>query len=133
MKGIDRRWMLLVLVAAVLMVHVTGCSSRAAPTVEDLPRSMKGYELYSWQEGGEWHFALLTGTNRIKEVEEVMSSETRVRGLGKLRETLGRLREGEQVFWLATRVPGMALPDGNLVGEVQAWCSERGVDLYIVR
>jgi len=29
-------------------------------TVDQLPHSMKGYELYSWLEDGRWHFTLIT-------------------------------------------------------------------------
>jgi hypothetical protein len=42
-------------------------------SVEKLPRSFKGYELYSWEEEGQWHFTLITGTNRIKTIEEITS------------------------------------------------------------
>ncbi len=38
---------------------------------------MKGYEIYSWQEDEEWVFKLITGTNRQKTIDEIMSnSET---------------------------------------------------------
>ena len=40
-----------------------------------LPSSMKGYELYSWPVEDEWHFTLITGTNRLKTVEEITSGE----------------------------------------------------------
>jgi hypothetical protein len=40
---------------------------------DELPHSAKGYELYSWQEDSQWHFTLITGTNRNKTLEEVIS------------------------------------------------------------
>ncbi len=79
--------------------------------VESLPQSMKGYELYSWSQDGRWHFALMTGTNRNKTLEEVISSEDIVSEAGEVRihvvgvnaakAALGKLRTGEEVFWLA--------------------------------
>jgi hypothetical protein len=43
-----------------------------------LPHSMKGYELYSWSQDGEWHFTLITGTNRNKTLEEIISPSNTV-------------------------------------------------------
>ena len=37
---------------------------------DPLPESLKGYELVSWQEGEDWHFTLITATNRGKTFEE---------------------------------------------------------------
>ena len=34
---------------------------------------MKGYELYSWSEDSQWHFTIITGTNRNKTLEEITS------------------------------------------------------------
>jgi hypothetical protein len=36
---------------------------------------MKVYELYSWEEVSQWHFTLITGTNRTKTMEEITSKE----------------------------------------------------------
>jgi len=43
--------------------------------VAQFPPSMKGYELYSWEEDNQWHFTLITGTNRTKTMEEITSEE----------------------------------------------------------
>jgi hypothetical protein len=78
-------------------------------SVEELPRSLKGYELYSWEEVGRWHFTLITGTDRAKTIEEITSegesvSETgwvkiQVVGVDAIKGVLSRLPEGESVFW----------------------------------
>ena len=44
-------------------------------SLENLPHSLKGYELYSWEEEGQWYFTLITGTNRTKTLEEITSKE----------------------------------------------------------
>jgi hypothetical protein len=41
-------------------------------SVSALPGSMKGYELYSWQDKDGWHFTLITGTDRSKTLEEII-------------------------------------------------------------
>jgi hypothetical protein len=79
-----------------------------------LPRSLKGYELYSWREGQEWHFTLITGTNRNKTAEEVLSCEPLVTaegwvhvhaaGVEELKTALSMLPEGENVFWLSQSI-----------------------------
>jgi hypothetical protein len=44
-------------------------------TIDKLPHSIKGYELYSWSEYSQWHFTLITGTNRSKTLREIISIE----------------------------------------------------------
>jgi hypothetical protein len=43
-----------------------------AQTQVPIPHSMKGYDLYSWLSGGQWNYALITGTNRNKSPDEIM-------------------------------------------------------------
>ncbi len=79
--------------------------------VESLPRSFKGYELYSWQEKETWHFTLITGTNRNKSLEEVTSGEDYVSEAGFIKITvtdvtdmetiISKIPAGESVSWLA--------------------------------
>jgi hypothetical protein len=77
--------------------------------VDKLPRSMKGYELYSWEDNGQWHYTLITGTNRVKTMEEITSGEdfiseigwvnVHVVGVDAVKDVLSRLPRGESVFW----------------------------------
>jgi hypothetical protein len=79
--------------------------------VDKLPHSMKGYELYSWEENSQWHFTLITGTNRNKTLEEIISGEdfvseagwvqTQVVGVDAIKAVLSKLPEGEEISWLA--------------------------------
>jgi hypothetical protein len=78
-------------------------------SLNKLPHSMKGYELYSWSENNQWHFTLITGTNRIKTLKEIISKEdcisesgwvkAHVLSMDEIKEVLGRLPQGESVFW----------------------------------
>jgi hypothetical protein len=77
--------------------------------VYELPRSMKGYELYSWSEDSQWHFTLITGTNRTKTMEEIISNEDfiseagwvqiQVVGADAIKDVLSRLPQSESIFW----------------------------------
>jgi len=61
---------------------LSSCSTQiSTPTLDTtklpIPHSIKGYEIYSWQDEGKWVFKLITGTNRQKTIVEIMSnSET---------------------------------------------------------
>lgn len=99
--------------------------------VSDIPASMKGYELYSWQAQDEWYFALVVGTNRIKTYDEVSSPETRVQGLEALKSELDKLSSGEQVFWSTQRVPNTTLPPDGIIDEIRAYCGQCGIRLEV--
>ena len=144
---------LLFVVAFVL----AGCGqllqSRAAPTVWDspLPPSGKGYELYSWpaEQGGEWRFTLITGTNRLKRYEEIVSRENvvtetswvtlSVKGIENLRAVLSRLPEGETVTWISDRwLERVGAPKGKiqltgpeLIREIESYSRRLGIQLQV--
>ena len=77
--------------------------------VDKLPHSFKGYELYSWEEDNQWHFTLITGTNRTKTMEEITSKEDfisetgwvniHVVGVDAIKDVLSRLPQSESIFW----------------------------------
>ncbi len=123
------------IVGLVAVAVLIGCChvSVARSTQAKLPHSMKGYELYSWQARGEWYFALLTGTNRLKSRREVRAPGARVRGVETLKRRLDLLAEGEEVSWSAGLVPGMALPPEGVVRDVKEHCDRRGIILRVSR
>lgn len=107
-----------------------------------LPRSIKGYELYSFKPaGGDWHFTLITGTNRNKSCEEVTTGgdvtgngwvKITAVGVEAVKEVLARLPAGESVFWTGSSfIPGcdLAIPEDDIVGDVRASCSSFGLKL----
>ena len=128
----------LLLVAAVLGFGACGTPGSGSesgsgvdtPGAGDL-RSMKGFELYSWQAEGKWVFALVVGTNRLKTVEEISSPEMRLEGLDALMRELAQLAPGEWVFWSEDRVPNTTLPPVDVIREMRAYCEQRGLHLEI--
>jgi hypothetical protein len=149
-----RQSAILGLLCATVLV-LTGCGAiremaePAAAASATLPHSMKGYELYSWQSGKEWDFALITGTNRLKSYEEIVSPanvvteadwvKLSVQGVENLRTVLGRLPQGETVTWNSSRwLEGVGapkgaiqLPDPVLLGEIESYCRRLGIQLRI--
>ena len=134
-----------------------GCAqlrqSQPAPTVWEgsLPHSAKGYELYSWPaEGGqEWQYVLMTGTNRLKTYEEIVSAENAVdesgwvrisaTGTEGLKALLSQLPDGESVTWIGSDwleqmgMPGgsFRLPNNDVIDEIERYCRRAGVELSV--
>ena len=115
-----------------LAMLLIGCESNEAESPDaTLAPSLKGYEIYSWQESGNWAFALVAGTNRIKTFDEISSPKIRVQGLDALKGELDRLPGGEHVFWSAGRVRNTTLPPRKTMDQIGAYCRQRGIQLSI--
>ncbi|MFH1015683.1 MAG: hypothetical protein V1771_01620 [Chloroflexota bacterium] len=121
----------------------------SATTVDKLPHSMKGYELYSWPEDSQWHFTLITGTNRNKTLEEVISSasivsedgwvQIHVVGVDAIRTVLSRLPQNEFILWLARLRSeqtaqdraNITLPAGPIIDAVKEHADGCGLDFIV--
>jgi hypothetical protein len=130
------------LVPVLLVSFLSACGETAGP----LPRSMKGYELYSWQEQGQWHFTLITGTNRNKTIEEIVSDTNlgdgsdngwvniHVTGVAAVKAVLKRIPADEWVLWQAQGfvIPPeeaqtkLALPPEDIVNEIKDYVEQFG-------
>ena len=114
-----------------------------------LPDSMKGYELYSWKDGQEWYFTLITGTNRVKPYEEIVSIDSVVTGTGWVKRTgqgtenlesmLSQLPEGETVTWIGDRwlervgapVGKIRLPGPDVMDKIESHCLRPAIQLQV--
>ena len=133
---------------------LSSCSSQfSTPTPEalnhPLPRSMKGYEIYSWQEDGGWIFKLMTGTNRQKTIEEIISNSEAIQdgtlinikiiGVDDLKKTLGNLPKEESVFWMspnglettADQAIPIEYPPDAMIEDIRGFSEQIGVDLVL--
>lgn len=97
------------------------------------PHAFKGYELYSWRDvRGQWLYALLLGTNRLKTAEEILSA-----GIpeAQLRLELAKLPPGESVSWCPPSgvelEPPFSNPPAPVVDRLLALARERGVHLTL--
>jgi len=103
-----------VIIGILLGFSLSGCksveSTNPGMTEEELraltlPKSLKGYELYSWFADGDWWFTLVAGTNRLKTKEEIISlesssSKVTIHGIPLLKIALGQLPKNENIFWI---------------------------------
>jgi hypothetical protein len=114
-----------------------------------LPHSMKGYELYSWQENGLWHFTLITGTNRNKTLDEIVSNanivaedewvQIHVAGVDAIKTVLSRLPQNEEVFWLgglrSEQTPqgsvNITLPDVPTIDTIKKHAARCGLNFLV--
>jgi hypothetical protein len=129
---------LLALFIAPLLI-LTACTT-AVTSASPLPHSMKGYELYSWQQAGEWRFTLILGTNRVKYADEIIpvdktSSEDDgdIRGIGldKLLGTLARLPRNEWLFWNTLKDTETRFPPQEIIDQVTARADQLGIQLAV--
>lgn len=116
-------------------------------SINELPHSMKGYELYSWLEDKHWHFTLITGTNRTKNIEEITSKENfisetgwvkiHVTGIDEIKYVLCKIPQDESVFWYDELHTGQItetdfqLPSKQIVEEVRKCALQHGLELII--
>lgn len=127
---------LLLMLAAVLV----GCGQTASPTpTRSTQKAGKGIELYSWKgEAGDWRFALLPGTNRVKYTNEVTAKATDLEGI---KSGLSHLAVGEEVFWTNRLDPGtgdegsgltFSLPPDDMVQAVKKTAEEYQLHLHVL-
>jgi hypothetical protein len=94
-------------------------------------RSFKGMELYSWKDAkGEWVFALVLGTNRLKTESEIKKKENQILGTKELEKHFLQLAEGEQVLWFHRKPKGFAYPDENLIAEIADSAKKAKIELH---
>ena len=114
---------------------------------EELPQGMKGYELYSWQTGDTWNFTLISGTNRNKNFEELMSpinevTETglvkiTVTGVDQIKKILDRLPANTEIIWggifydvqVSEGTLFFSHPPKAIIDELIDYCEEQSIHL----
>jgi hypothetical protein len=117
--------------------------------VDKLPGSLKGYELYSWQKDSQWHFTLVTGTNRNKTPEEIVSEEDfisetgwvniHVAGIDAIKNVLSKLPANEHVSWITgrgltqTNQTGVdiSFPPGPTIDTIKEYALGRDLDFSV--
>lgn len=132
----------LILLGAIL----TCCSKELAKNTEadnqltasdtsKFDRSFKGWELYSWKENNVWKFSILPGTNRGKNLNEVLTASLKVTGVDSLKLLLARIPEQEYINWLEQAgqesAGKLAIPEAEVVNQIKVFCQNRKLNLYV--
>ena len=110
-------------------VFLSACGAASEPSATPFPESMKGYELYSWQDGNQWRFSILIGTNREKSLDEIKSADVTLSGVEELISTLEQIPVGQYVTW-STRET-LAFPPEDILKQVEQTCKDEGLILNI--
>jgi hypothetical protein len=137
---------LFVIITLVFLILLIGCqSSKHESTIVNKQnstsnsmkvgtfKSMKGWELYSWQKPDGWYYALVVGTNRIKTFEEISANDVAVLGLEVLKAKLSQLSAGEEIYWSDRGVPNTQFPTEDVVNAVKTYCETCGLQLAITK
>jgi hypothetical protein len=119
-------------------------STPSTVVLSPLPRSVKGYELYSWPGEGLWHFTLMTGTNRVKTLEKITSGEdgvtadgwvrVHVQGVDAVKGLLGRLPPNETIIWIGEpqfQAGVITLPSQEIIDMIKEYCEQLRLELYV--
>jgi hypothetical protein len=85
--------------------------------------SLKGWELYVWQQDGTTYFSLMVGNNRLKTAEEIAKSA--VKGVEAIQPQLDQLQKGELVFVHGRRL-GTKAP-ASPAKQVTEYCEKIGL------
>ena len=110
---------------------LSSCGVTAQPDATQLPESMKGYELYSWQEGNHWVFSLLVGTNREKTLDEIKSIDAILPDVDALILMLEKVPSGQYVTWSSRET--FSFPPDNIIKQIEKICKEKGLILNIAK
>ena len=118
-------------------------SSRSDPGLSEeemLPHSMKGYELYGWTGEEKLFFCLITGTNRLKTDEELLSEEDvitqdgwvriKVTGVDSVKTLLRRLPPGESLRWSGPAAD-FSPPSEEILQEIKEYCRTLQIDINL--
>ena len=108
---------------------LSGCGTASQPIAIPLREPMKGYELYSWQDGGQWKFSLLVGTNREKTLEEIKSTDVVLSSVDALTSQLEKIPAGQYITWSSKET--LAFPPDDIIKQVEQTCEEEGLILNI--
>jgi 1-deoxy-D-xylulose 5-phosphate reductoisomerase len=129
-KGAEKMKTIQTLVFVILLGSLlAGCGTVAQPSATPFAESMKGYELYSWQEDGQWKFSVLVGTNREKTLDEIKSTDIVLSGVDALTSTLEKIPAGQYIIWSSRET--LSLPPEDIRSQVEQVCKDRGLILNI--
>jgi hypothetical protein len=121
----------LVLCTILLALFAVACQPKNPLVPEPGIESMKGYELYSWEQDGEWYFSILVGTNRKKTLDEIRATDATLKGMDELQASLESIPSGQSVTWFAPAP--LAFPPEDRIRQIQQICKKQGIGLGIAK
>ena len=114
-----------------LVFVFSSCGTATQPAATQFPESMKGYELYSWQDNGQWKFSLLPGTNREKTIDEIKSIDTVLLDINSLKSAIGNIPSGQYISWSSKET--LSFPPDEIIRQIEQICKVNGLILNIAK
>jgi len=120
----------------------SGKSKPAAPTAGMLspeaemtmpPVSAAVYELYSWKDGTDWHYALFKFSDAPRNFESITASPEVLSADSALLEKISALPKGSQVYWNFRRINGCLLPAEEVQSRIYSAARAAAVSMDIIR
>ena len=95
-----------------------------------------GFEIYSWNIGGKWHYSLLPATKEEKTFSEVTEYSVTLKTLIELEAALGKLAPGvvtwhNHVLKPAGAPEALSLPHQAVLRQLKKYCKTRQLTLVI--
>ena len=112
------------------------------PDTVTINHSVKGWELYSWNESGVRWYSLIETTDRTKSLSEVSANYLRVPGENSLEQLLRRFPEGEIITllgpgWLSkcwsSSYGNLSLPPEEEIDRIAACCDTQLLVFQLAR
>lgn len=131
--------MLVQKIAAAVMLMLVASASHG----QNRPAPMKGYQLFTWKQNGEWHYSLSPATNRERTYDEITAKKTVVVGTTAFEAELSRLPKGTEVFWHSDAPTGIKRPaSGEMISfkqpsrkrieRVKSLCDKLGIKVTLM-
>jgi hypothetical protein len=108
-----------------------------------LNHSIKGWELYSWENSNGWHYSLIAGTNSSKTFEQVIQNNIVVTGETSFKKVLDKLPQGEEIVWIgeewvkncwiSNNNDCFKLPPQNIINVISDYCHVKNLKLNITK
>ena len=86
--------------------------------------SMKGFELYVWEDKGEIHYCLLRGTNRIKSYDEIHNAKVVVNDLKSIKQKIDSISPGQSIIFKYENI------DTTKVQSLKDYIRNRNIEVY---
>jgi hypothetical protein len=129
-----------------LLVAVASCKSKYVEERQVLPHSMKGFEMYSWNQDGHWFFSILPGTNRNKSLQEIQqnkyiaSCSSSMENMEEVERLVKLVPANDPVMWMGSLHASaisdhqirLAYPPTAIINAVKKVFAEQGRKLEVI-
>ena len=127
---------IIVLSAAIFLAGCGGTETKTPALSQETARKMfsavKMFELYSWQSGGDWSYALIDAGKPLKTFAQITRRRNNAKTSAELLFQLSALAAGEEVYWNLRLIKGFSYPPEDEIQKITAYCKSRSIRLEMI-